>query len=54
MARHKWVERPHYIQYPYCDICGVVKRHDGKNKSCRGPVKLRQPEKSLTDPRKED
>ena len=31
---------------PCCDVCGIVQRADGKNKPCRGPMRLRPMEKS--------
>lgn len=40
MSQHEWVEpKPESrIEWPYCRLCGVVRRADGQNRECRGPV----------------
>ena len=49
---HVWKDglltmRPHWI---CCAVCGIIKRHDGKNGPCRGSVKVAMRKKSyLTD-----
>lgn len=47
-VKHEWFQ-PSREQagYPWtiCRVCGVVQRRDGKNKPCKGPTKLREPEK---------
>lgn len=39
---HEWIypTPSHSSPWPYCRVCGFVKRRDGKNKPCRGPVKV--------------
>ena len=34
---HDWFT-PHFIKYECCRLCGIVRRHDGGNKPCRGLV----------------
>ena len=36
---HDWF-RPDFIAYDCCRACGIVRRADGKNKPCRGEVKV--------------
>lgn len=36
---HEWF-RPSALSYDCCRICGIVKRADGKNRPCKGPVKI--------------
>jgi hypothetical protein len=36
LGGHDWEEDRSRFGWPYCRICGVVKRADGKNKPCRG------------------
>ena len=36
---HDWIKRDDN-DFEFCRICNVVKRADGKNKPCKGPVKL--------------
>jgi hypothetical protein len=40
---HNFVERDG-VPFPFCSICGVVKRKDGKNGHCKGPTKMRPTE----------
>lgn len=41
MAEHEWVERKFSeMTLTCCNKCGIVKRRDGKNKPCRGVVKI--------------
>lgn len=42
MGDHVWSQ---HFGLTCCDICGIVKRADGNNKPCRGPMRLREPEK---------
>jgi hypothetical protein len=30
--------KPEHWKWEACRICGIVRRRDGKNKPCRGPV----------------
>lgn len=43
MSEHVWFEKK-FIAFPKpltcCRLCGIIKRADGKNKPCRGPVKV--------------
>lgn len=36
---HDWIKRDGN-DFKFCRICNTVKRADGKNKPCKGPVKL--------------
>lgn len=40
---HVWYypEAGCYITVPFCQVCGVVKRKDGKNGPCKGETRLR-------------
>ena len=33
---HHWIKR---FGLPCCKLCGIVRRADGKNKPCPGPVR---------------
>lgn len=48
MADHHWIER---FGLTCCRVCGFVRRADGKNKPCRGPVyvELRAPAQPQAD-----
>ncbi len=37
---HDWVEGNTIVKWPHCAICGIIKRHDGLNKPCKGASKL--------------
>lgn len=37
-------KKPLGYEWPFCLICGVVKRNDGKNTRCKGPSRLREME----------
>lgn len=49
---HRWCDYSHNwefrkkFNFECCSDCGVVKRDDGKNGPCKGPMKLRPMEKS--------
>lgn len=47
-GEHDWFypETGAYITVPFCRICGVVLRRDGKNSPCKGPTKLREFERA--------
>lgn len=36
---HDWF-KPDFLDYECCRKCGIVKRADGKNKECRGIVRV--------------
>lgn len=38
-GEHEWIKRPQ-DQWEFCKICSLIKRADGKNKPCNGPVKI--------------
>lgn len=42
MSDHDWHER---FNLTCCKVCGIVRRADGKNKPCRGPMRLRPMER---------
>ncbi len=37
---HRWARRETF-GFTACSACGIVRRADGKNKPCRGPVVVR-------------
>jgi len=37
---HKWFVHPKFRPLVTCKWCGAVKRHDGKNGSCAGKVRV--------------
>ncbi len=44
---HEWVipldsadPEPSGFPWPYCRVCGVIKRSDGLNKPCKGPTRI--------------
>lgn len=39
VPEHDWFV-PGFIKYECCRLCGIIRRRDGKNKPCRGPVRL--------------
>ena len=41
--QHDWVRQYKSLRedYEWCVVCGIVRRHDDKNKPCRGPARLR-------------
>lgn len=39
MSAHIWF-KPHFLTYECCRDCGIVKRRDGENSPCKGPVKV--------------
>jgi hypothetical protein len=40
---HDWVQLDREVYpWPFCRVCGVVKRRDGLNKPCKGPTRLRR------------
>lgn len=40
IGAHDWFT-PNFIGYECCRACGIIKRADGKNKPCKGPVGVR-------------
>jgi len=46
VAAHEWHER---FGLTCCRVCGIVQRADGKNKPCKGPMKLRPLEGPLPE-----
>jgi len=42
--QHEWDDNR--FGFTCCNLCGLIKREDGKNKPCNGPGKLRPMEKS--------
>lgn len=47
MNTHDWYVPSGYA-FPFCRVCGLVKRRDGKNKPCKGQTKLRPMEPTIT------
>lgn len=39
-ARHDWFVHPKFRPLVTCRKCGIVKRADGKEKPCPGPVRV--------------
>lgn len=39
-GQHLWMQRPEKDNWPWCLVCGLVKRRDGKNKPCKGPTRI--------------
>lgn len=37
---HQWVPPHGPIRWEHCGVCGVVRRHDGLNGPCGGPVRI--------------
>lgn len=37
---HKWSNRMSRGNLEFCEVCGIVRRADDKNKPCRGPVAI--------------
>ena len=37
---HQWVEANDLVKWPHCAVCGIIRRHDDKNKPCKGAAKL--------------
>ena len=46
-TKHEWTITRLLRNAPFCRICGVVRLASEKNKSCKGPAKLRAMEKLL-------
>jgi hypothetical protein len=47
MSEHEWVKWDRPLDQAlesghiyYCQVCGMVKRADGKNNPCKGPIKV--------------
>ncbi len=38
-GEHEWFRHPTLI-FDSCKLCGIIKRADGRNKPCRGLVKI--------------
>lgn len=38
--QHRW-KVDASTSWPFCEVCGLVRRADGKNKPCKGPTKMR-------------
>ncbi len=47
MSDHHWITKAP-VKWPFCSICGIVKRSDGKNSACKGPTKMRSMELTMT------
>ena len=37
---HQWVEANDLVKWPHCAVCGIIRRHDDKNKPCKGAAKI--------------
>lgn len=37
---HAWREANALVKWPHCGLCGIIRRHDDKNKPCKGVAKI--------------
>lgn len=37
---HQWVEANDLVKWPHCAVCMTIRRHDDKNKPCKGAAKI--------------